>query len=393
MKPLSICIVTQQYRSVISGIGLHARHLLHGLHRDGHRITLLTQDTQQDNTIPSDIEVVTVAGSSALQNWQARWIPLAWRFANKLHSMNTSNFDIIHFTDAREALWFAGHHPTVIGNVNDYYAAQLQPLSYYRQHYADALERWLYYFFVHQCERLTLHRLQAIIANSEYTRQAIQTAYRLPPQKLFKCFKCIDLDFHRASKLSYRSTEGLVLFVGGNMQRKGLQVLIKAAPSVVKRRPDIKFCVVGRDSNMPRMWNLCRQLGVETHFVFLGWLPNDKVRNLYLEASVFVMPSLSEAFGVALLEAMASGVPVVAAKVGGIPEFIEHEFNGLLVEPNNPEELSEAILRVLEDTDLAYRIGQQGRITAQRFSPEQMLECTYSVYELALGSFSQAVAE
>ena len=384
MKNLSICIATQQYSSVISGIGLHARNLLRGLRSDGHQITLLTQVTQTDNSIPNDVRVIAVQGFSLLQQSQARWIPLAWQFAKKLHSINADRFDIVHFTDAREALWFAGSHPAVIGNINDFYAAQLQPFGYYRQHYADAWKRWFYYFFVRQCERLTLHRLDAIIANSEYTRTVVQAAYHLPFRKLFKCYKCIDLDLYKVAKHSYSSTGGLVLFVGGNMQRKGLQELIKAAPLVVKRRPDIRFCVVGRDNNMPKMLQLCRQLGVDSRFVFLGWLPNEEVRKLYLEASVFVMPSLSEAFGVALLEAMASGAPVVATRVGGIPEFVEHGVNGLLVEANNPEELAEALLTVLEDTNLAARLGQQGRVTAQRFGLEQMLKCTYRVYESVL---------
>ncbi len=385
MKRLSICIVTQQYRSVISGIGLHARNLLYGLHRDGHRITLLTQAAQKDDTVPEDVEVMTVQGFPLLERSHARWISLAWQFANKLRSMNIDRFDIVHFTDAREALWFAGYHPATIGNVNDFYAAQLQPLSYYAQHYADAWKRWLYYLFVHYCERLTFHKLSALIANSEYTRRAIQVAYRLTPGKLFRCFKCINFDIYEASKLSYHSSEGMVLFVGGNLQRKGLQVLIKAAPLIVKRRPDIKFYVVGYDNNIPKMQKLCRQLGVEANFIFLGWLPNDEVRRLYLEADIFAMPSLSEAFGVALLEALASGVPVVATRVGGIPEFIQHGINGLLIEPNNPRELAESILKLLEDVDMAAQLGQQGRITAQHFGLEQMLKCTYRVYELVLG--------
>lgn len=384
MRRLSICVVTQQYRSVISGIGLHARNLLRGLYNDGHWITLLTPASQKDGAIPDDIEIVTVPGSLLLESSQARWIPLAWQFARRLSFINADRFDIVHFTDAREALWFAGNHPAVIGNVNDFYAAQLQPLSYYRQHYTDAWKRWFYYFFVRQCERSTFHRLNAVIANSEYTLEAIQTAYRLPSRKLFKCFKCIDLNVYRAYKPSYHPVKEIILFVGGNMQRKGLQVLIEAAPLVVRRRPNVKFYIVGRDNNMSSMQKLCRYWGVEDRFVFFGWLPNEEVRHLYLEASVFAMPSLSEAFGVALLEAMASGVPVVATRVGGIPEIIEHGINGLLVEPNNSTELAEAILRVLEDVNMASMLGQQGRITAQRFGMEQMIGCTYRVYESVL---------
>jgi glycosyltransferase involved in cell wall biosynthesis len=384
MSGWSICIVTQQYKSVISGVGLHARNLLTGLHRDGHCVTLLTQVTQHDDTTPVDVETLTVP-VSFLQHSQARWIPLAWHFAHVLRQLDAKrHFDIVHFTDAREALLFAGYHQVVVGNVNDYYAAQLQPISYYRRYYADWQKRWLYYMSVHLCEHLTLRRLQALIANSDYTCMAIQRAYRLDRRRLFKCFKCIDLSLFDPSPRTDYSGK-VVLFAGGNMQRKGLRTLIRAAPRVLAVQPDVQFRVVGSDVNLPKMQALCWRLGVTDHFKFTGWMPNDELRRLHHQASIFVMPSLVEAFGVALLEAMASGTPVVATRVGGIPELVQHGENGWLVEPDDPEELAEAILAVLGDPDLAARLGRNGQCTAQLFGLEQMLACTYRVYESVLG--------
>ncbi len=383
----SICIVSQQYRSVISGIGVHTRNLLTGLHQHGHTVTLLTQSDQCDHSIPPDIKVITVP-STFFQKSQARWIPLAWYFARALRQLAAmQRFDLIHFTDAREALLFAGCHPAVIGNVNDYYAAELRSFSYYRRYYADAGARWIYYLLVNRCERVTFRRLNAVIANSEYTCQAIQRSYLVDSRRIFKCFKCIDLGaFKTALRDDYSS--GLVLFVGGNMQRKGLGVLIQAAPRVIAGRPDVKFIVVGSDPNLGKMQKMCRTLGVENHFEFVGWVPNDKLRNLYYSASVFVMPSLMEAFGVAILEAMAAGTPVVATKVGGIPELIQSGENGLLVEPDDPEGLADALLLVLKDSSLAARLGRGGQATATHFGIEQMLECTYRVYETVVDKSS-----
>jgi glycosyltransferase involved in cell wall biosynthesis len=380
----SICIVTQQYKSIISGVGLHAHNLLAGLQRDGHRVTLLTQVTQQDDALPDHVEVLTVP-VAFMQSSQARWISLAWRFAQKLRQMNaTERFDIVHFTDAREALPFAGHHPAVVGNVNDYYAAQMRPFRYYHRYYADHWKRWLYYAFVHSCERIGLRRLGAIIANSDYTRDVIQQAYQLDRRRLFKCFKCIDLSLFDGS-LRACCSEELILFAGGNMQRKGLTVLIQAAPSVLAMRPDVRFCVVGQDDNLPKMQQLCRSVGVADQFEFMGWIPNSELRKLYRRASMFVMPSLMEAFGVAFLEAMASGTPVVGTRVGGIPELIQHGWNGLLVDVDSPADLAEALLAILGNPDLAARLGRNGQRTAQCFGTEQMLACTYHVYEYVLG--------
>jgi glycosyltransferase involved in cell wall biosynthesis len=383
MRQPAICIVTQQYKSVMSGIGLHARNLLTGLLQNGYHVTLLTQKSQADHATPGNVQVYTVPDSRL--GSQARWIPLAWHFASTLNRLESERqFDIIHFTDAREALFFARPSRVVIGNVNDYYAAQLMPLGYYRHYYVDWWKRWPYYVIVHQCEQLVLSRLRAVVANSEYTRKAIQHAYRLDSQYLFKCYKCIDLSHYDRSLRKY-SLGGLVLFVGGNMQRKGLETLIQAAVKVVKSQPDTKFCVVGTDPNLPRMQALCSRLKVFENFEFTGWMPNEKLQQLYRRASVFVMPSLVEAFGVVFLEAMACGTPVIGAQVGGIPELIKHGENGLLVKPDNPDELAAALLAVLGDQDLFARLSEKGRVTAQQFGIDQMLACTRKIYDLVLG--------
>lgn len=343
----------------------------------------MTQADQVSGVVPDGVEVLTVP-ATVLQGSQARWIPLAWRFAQKLKQVKAEeHFDLVHFTDAREALFFAEQHPVVVGNVNDYYAAQLQSLGYYRRYYFDWWKRWLYYVFVHQCERVTLRRLDAIIANSQYTYKAIQQAYGLDSRRMFKCPKAIDLSLF--NEVSHIDPLGeLVLFVGSNMQRKGLRTLIQAAPRVLSVRPKVRFIIVGRDANLPRIRSLCHQLGVAEHFEFAGLVAHAELLNLYRQARLLVMPSLMEAFGMVFLEAMASGIPVIGSKVGGIPELIQHQENGLLVEADNPSELAVTLLAVLSDPELAARIGAHGQRTAQRFGIESMLTCTYRVYEAAL---------
>ena len=379
----SICVVTQQYKSVLSGIGLHARNLISGLLQSGYQVTLMTQKNQADLSALGQVQVITVPDSR--MDSQARWVPLAWHFAKALHRLEEEQqFDIIHFTDAREALFFARFGRAIVGNVNDYYAAQLFPLGYYLHYYGDWWKRWPYYCFVHLCEKVVFSRLSAVIANSIYTRLAIERAYRLESYRLFTCYKCIDLSQYEKPTRKYLS-EDLLLFIGGNMQRKGLETLIQAAVRVVKSKPDTKFCVVGNDPNLPRMRALCTRLDVIDHFEFTGWMPNEKLQELYRRTSVFVMPSLVEAFGVVFLEAMACGTPVIGTQVGGIPELIRQGENGLLVSPDNPDELAMAILTVLGDQDLSARMSENGRITAQQFGIEPMLACTLKIYESVLG--------
>ncbi len=170
------------------------------------------------------------------------------------------------------------------------------------------------------------------------------------------------------------------------MQRKGLPLLIRAAGAVLARLPGTEFWVVGQDKAAEHMKNLCRSFGVERAFRFFGLRSQAELLDFYVEADVFVMPSLVEAFGVVFLEAMAAGVPVIGTRVGGIPELIEHESNGLLAEPEDAAGLAELLCRALADAGLQDRLRENGRRTARQFTPERMMRCTYEVYREVTGS-------
>jgi glycosyltransferase involved in cell wall biosynthesis len=108
-------------------------------------------------------------------------------------------------------------------------------------------------------------------------------------------------------------------------------------------------------------------MGLGDGVKFVGAVPNTELPAYYAQADVFVAPSVvgrngdTEGLGVVLLEAAAAGVPLVASDVGGIPDIVQHEQTGLLVEPEDPEALAASILRVLTDRDLAPRLSDSGR--------------------------------
>ncbi len=378
MKPLSLCIVSQQYKSVISGIGLHTRNLVSGLIKDGHRVILLTQENQGLEAPDKALTIVTVP-AAFFQKSQARWLALSWSFAGMLRTLlSQEHFDIIHFTDARESLWFR-RHPAVIGNVNDYYAAKVMPYSYYKRYYTDARERWAYYHFLHRCEKIAFQHLTALIANSRYTLETICRQYHLPAEKLFQCYKSINLDLFKQQPTPPTGGKS-ILFAGGNMQRKGLRTLIHAASKIEKEVGPVIFNIVGADRNLNTLKILAQEAGVADRFFFHGGLPNEALLSLFSRTHLFVMPSLVEAFGMVLLEAMATGIPVVTTKVGGIPELIGDEENGLLVSPDSPDEFADAVVAVLNSPTLHKKLAVNGRKRAAQFGLGAMMECTYGVY-------------
>jgi glycosyltransferase involved in cell wall biosynthesis len=162
---------------------------------------------------------------------------------------------------------------------------------------------------------------------------------------------------------------------------KGHTCLIAAACTVCRDVPDAIFLLIGDGKERPKLEQQVREAGLEENFLFLG-CRND-VPDLLAACDLSVLPSESEGLPNAILEAMAAGVPVVATCVGGIPEIIENGQNGLLVPPQNPQALAEAILRILRDSNLAMRLACAGQErTRAHFSFDRVVRELQQLYTL-----------
>ena len=127
---------------------------------------------------------------------------------------------------------------------------------------------------------------------------------------------------------------------------------------------------------------LATTLGVDSHVQFRGFIEHGKLPDHYANADLFVLPSKMEAFGLVLAEAMASGLPVVSTRVGGIPEVVEEGVTGLLVPPNDPPALAEAIIDLLDDRDRMRAMGVRGRERVrEHFTWDKVAERVVGFYE------------
>jgi len=161
----------------------------------------------------------------------------------------------------------------------------------------------------------------------------------------------------------FRIPGPFLLFVGRLASNKGLLDLAEAFATLGKADPSAHLVVVGEDGGQRApLVAKAQALGVADRVHLLGHVDDDAVLSAgYREARATVLPSEYEAFGLVLLESLAAGTPVVASRVGGIPEFVEDGKAGLLVAPRSPAALAEAIGRVWSDRELARRLGQYGR--------------------------------
>jgi glycosyltransferase involved in cell wall biosynthesis len=142
--------------------------------------------------------------------------------------------------------------------------------------------------------------------------------------------------------------DNIILYVGSFIERKGINYLLHAMAYVIHKLPQFRLVLIGEGPEGPKLKQLADNLGITEKLVFLGFQPREKVRDWMQRAKLLVLPSIEEAQGVVILEAMACGTPVVASKVGGIPEMVSPEV-GVLVPPGDVKALAAAIEGVLRD--------------------------------------------
>ena len=146
---------------------------------------------------------------------------------------------------------------------------------------------------------------------------------------------------------------------------KGIRILLDAIPHLLQKYPEALLLVGGGGEEQEALERQARALGIADRVVFVG--PVQDPRDFYRRLDVFVLPSLDEAFGLVVLEAMAMGLPVIGTRVGGVPEVLTHGVNGWLVEPGDSAVLAAGLRTLWADPILRRRVAEEGRRTAVRF--------------------------
>ena len=378
---MKVCIVSLEWKSSSSGIGYYTRMLVDGLAQRGHSLTLVVPDSEQLNQLPNGCQTWTWHYERTGSH--ANWLRMAPEIRRQVkRACSKQQFDLVYFTQARDALFcrrtvFAG--PMIGGVHDDYFAQTPWWPTYFRGNYVDWPQRWLYYRIVRTLEQLTYRRMDGLIFNSRATATNVTNAFHLPLSDHLICYYGINADNDHL--LPRPEKEPVILFVGGNFERKGLPTLLRAFPQILEQHPEYRLVVVGRYTNQVAIQQLATNLGIDNQVLFVGYQDNETVNTWHQRAKLFVMPSLMEGFGIVFLEAMRTGTPVIASDVGGIPEVVRDNENGVLIPPNEPNVLADRCNRLLYETEWYDRLAKGARQTMQRFTPQAMLESTESYFE------------
>jgi glycosyltransferase involved in cell wall biosynthesis len=185
-------------------------------------------------------------------------------------------------------------------------------------------------------------------------------------------------------QLKLKKTEKIVITVASLIERKGIEYFLKAASIVLKINHETQFLIVGDGPLRRHLEDFSRQLSIEHKVHFLG--SRNDVHAILSISDIFVLPSLSEALCIAIIEASAAGKPIVATKVAGNPEVVEEGVNGFLVAPRDSTALADAISQLLNNEPLVKNMGEEGKkIALRKFSIEKMINNYLNVYCKLLG--------
>ena len=228
-------------------------------------------------------------------------------------------------------------------------------------------------------ERLGMQKADKIIAVSHYTKGIIVERYGIPPEKVAVVHNAVDRE--QFIKLPVSSSEKIVVFLGRVTFQKGPDYFVEAAAKVLEKRGDVRFVMAGSGDMFRRLIHRATDLGISSHFHFTGFLNKEDVNRLLNLASVYVMPSVSEPFGLSALEAMKAEVPVIISKQSGVAEVLR---NVIKVDFWDVEALANAIYGILQYDALAQNMRDSGTVEVSTFDWNLTARKIQNIYQSVL---------
>lgn len=173
------------------------------------------------------------------------------------------------------------------------------------------------------------------------------------------------VDISEIKQIYHLNGHKVILTVARLVEKKNIEGVIRALPKVIQAVPNTLYLIIGEGEKKEALEKICSQLGVKNHVLFLGRIENNLLPRYYCACDLYVMPSI-ETFGISYIEANACEKPVIGGRSGGVADAIIDGETGLLVEPNNIDEIADAIIRLLRDSELARRMGENGRAWVEK---------------------------
>ncbi len=229
-------------------------------------------------------------------------------------------------------------------------------------------------------ERNAMAQSSHVITVSNMTKNQLVSRFGAKPEKITVIYNGIDLSKYKSQvkKEQFGITGKVVLFHGRLSIQKGPDFFLKAAKKVLELDPDVRFIISGKGDMLPQLVNEAISMGIIDNVMFTGYAEESKLPYLYAIADAYVLPSISEPFGLTVLEAMANGVPAIVSKSCGVSEIINH---CLRVDFWDVDEMANKMLAVLRYAELREMLSSGAREEAGHFNWQKCAAETKLVYE------------
>ncbi|MBA3422769.1 MAG: glycosyltransferase family 4 protein [Thermoleophilaceae bacterium] len=360
---MRVLVLSWEYPPLIEGgLARHVRKLSEGLVALGVEVHVLTRGHEES---PPEEEVAGVLVHRVREPERPRDLG---EFVTWVEHMNADmlaagvelgdrfEFDVVHGHDWLVAV--AGDHlarrfraPLVTTIHATEYGRHQGWVDQHPQSHIHGVERWM------------ANRAERVVTCSAYMREHVADVYGLEEEGIAVVPNGIDpaelvpvADLGELRARFAAPHERLVLLVGRLVYEKGFQLALEALPGLIERLGDVRFLVAGSGTHEAELRGQARELGLDLHGTFLGWIGDDVLHSLYRIADLTVVPSIYEPFGLVALEAMASGCPCLVADTGGLREVVPNEDVGLRFRSRDPESLAALAERILNEPQLRERL-------------------------------------
>ncbi|WP_448825995.1 glycosyltransferase family 4 protein [Capnocytophaga bilenii] len=210
---------------------------------------------------------------------------------------------------------------------------------------------------VYDIEKRGMEAADVVVTVSNWTRNIVIEKYGIAPDKVITVHNAVDFKTDAVEKEERGIKDKIVTFLGRITLQKGPEYFVEAAAKVLKRVPNARFVMAGSGEKMNPLVRRVAQLGLGTRFHFTGFLRGNDVQRMFRYSDVYVMPSVSEPFGISPLEAMRSGVPTIISKQSGVAEVLDH---AIKVDYWDIDALADAIYGVLTYPALSNHMQREG---------------------------------
>lgn len=389
---------------------IHGKILCEGLVKRGHEVTVISTRHPDDKEYEevNGIKIYYLIKTGFSTYWK-KWGKESLRKFDRLNS--TKPFDIV-FSQSFSGYYFAikkGKYQipfvSFLQGAGPYLTITMIKVAFSQQRMpiAEALRTSLMYFVHYFVLQLpTIFGSDLIICASDHVNKSVRKWYPVRKKKIYTIMNGIDTSLFSPNEqerdrlrkqLGIREEECLLMTSGTISEEKGHHLAVETLNTLLEENTGLKLVIVGAGEYLASLSGLIEKFGLKDRVILTGFIPNESISSYYNAADIYLLPTLrAEGLPFALIEAMSIGLPIIASKIGGIPNILKNEQEGLLINPGDTDDIVSKILILLQNKSLRKELGANARSKVlNELKAENMVNRTLKVIESNLFSNQRGV--